>query len=284
MTFSTLVDLKEHQANQHTHFGASSYWSVSEEMAFRSYLAEFGTEGQAFENIATRMGTKTAPMVRNRYVKLQREGKHPEVIETAETANFRLRYPEPSDTPPETGKFLANGPWQSRLMEYTQRNGLPRPTYTIASDKRGGKTAWGCTVEIGNGTFPADYWYSEDYVHSAREVAASVALKYLEYAHHQRQEDSDHENVAEIEMTSGEDAELTEEIEFADSLGSQIEYGDSDPPRPRSSHRLGYYSLPGYHMTRAVKSNIQYYSGPDTTVKVHTLGVRIVEATHQLRD
>jgi hypothetical protein len=55
----------------------------------------------------------------------------------------------------------------------------------------GGRTAWSCTVEVHGQTIPARYWYSGDYVHNAKEDAASVALERLEYlaqqAHQQQQ-------------------------------------------------------------------------------------------------
>jgi len=52
----------------------------------------------------------------------------------------------------------------------------------------GGRTAWSCTVEVNGQTVPARYWYSGDYVHNAKEDAASVALERLQYQHQQMQQ------------------------------------------------------------------------------------------------
>lgn len=52
----------------------------------------------------------------------------------------------------------------------------------------GGRTAWSCTVEVHGQTVPARYWYSGDYVHNAKEDAASLALERLEYIAKQQQQ------------------------------------------------------------------------------------------------
>ncbi|KAE9977034.1 hypothetical protein EG328_002303 [Venturia inaequalis] len=71
------------------------------------------------------------------------------------------------------------GPWQEKLNEHCVANGFRAPIYQIASDRRGGRTAWSSTVEIQGTTIPARYWYDGQYVHNAKEDAAQVALERL---------------------------------------------------------------------------------------------------------
>ena len=42
---------------------------------------------------------------------------------------------------------------------------------------QGAETAWSCTVQIQGQMFPARFWYDGQYVNSAREDAAQVALQ-----------------------------------------------------------------------------------------------------------
>ncbi|TID23571.1 putative GTPase-activating protein [Venturia nashicola] len=71
------------------------------------------------------------------------------------------------------------GPWQEKLNELCIANGFRPPIYQIASDRRGGRTAWSSTVEVQGTTIPARYWYDGQYVHNAKEDAAQVALERL---------------------------------------------------------------------------------------------------------
>jgi len=71
------------------------------------------------------------------------------------------------------------GPWQEKLNDHCVAHGFRAPIYQIASDRRGGRTAWSSTVEIQGTTIPARYWYDGQYVHNAKEDAAQVALERL---------------------------------------------------------------------------------------------------------
>lgn len=52
--------------------------------------------------------------------------------------------------------------------------------FTILSDRRGGRTAWSCTVTIpGQRLVQARFWYDGQYVSNAKEDAAEVALQHL---------------------------------------------------------------------------------------------------------
>jgi len=71
------------------------------------------------------------------------------------------------------------GPWQERLNQHCADHGMRPPVYQIASDRRGGRTAWSSTVEVEGRLVPARFWYDGQYVHNAREDAAEVALQRL---------------------------------------------------------------------------------------------------------
>lgn len=52
--------------------------------------------------------------------------------------------------------------------------------FNILSDRRGGRTAWSCTVTIpGQRLVQARFWYDGQYVSNAKEDAAEVALQQL---------------------------------------------------------------------------------------------------------
>jgi serine/arginine repetitive matrix protein 2 len=93
--------------------GASSYWSVVEEHDFKKCLAFYGTDFQA---IANHMGTKTQTMVgqpsclvtthtdakqiKNHYQKFVNDGKHMDMIQTANDATRRRNLGEDMGLPP----------------------------------------------------------------------------------------------------------------------------------------------------------------------------------------
>ncbi|KAH7059068.1 hypothetical protein B0J12DRAFT_566881, partial [Macrophomina phaseolina] len=77
--------------------GMSSYWSVNESTDFRNYLGYYGTDFQA---IARQMGTKTAAMVKNEYVRKTDSGNHPELVEIAQAADERRKRGEDLGPPP----------------------------------------------------------------------------------------------------------------------------------------------------------------------------------------
>lgn len=71
------------------------------------------------------------------------------------------------------------GYWQNLLRDYCQVNRIQPPTWTIMSDRRGGRTAWSSTVTVEGQQMPARFWYDGQNVNNAREDAAEVAYKLL---------------------------------------------------------------------------------------------------------
>ncbi|KAI9370633.1 hypothetical protein BJX61DRAFT_81649 [Aspergillus egyptiacus] len=70
--------------------------------------------------------------------------------------------------------------WRLRLEMYCNRVNAEKPTYSTFSDRRGGRTAWSCTVTVRGTPFPARYWFDGPYIENAMEDAAEVALKILD--------------------------------------------------------------------------------------------------------
>ncbi|PTU20241.1 hypothetical protein P175DRAFT_0558430 [Aspergillus ochraceoroseus IBT 24754] len=71
--------------------------------------------------------------------------------------------------------------WRLKLDNYCWKANIESPTYNTFSDRRGGRTAWSCTVTVtGRGTYAARYWYDGRFVDNAKEDAAEVALKILD--------------------------------------------------------------------------------------------------------
>ncbi|KAF1983298.1 hypothetical protein K402DRAFT_315451, partial [Aulographum hederae CBS 113979] len=66
-----------------------------------------------------------------------------------------------------------------RALDFCARNGFSQPVYMIASDRRGGRTAWSSTVEVLGQRIPARFWYDGQYVNQAKEDAAEVAFQRL---------------------------------------------------------------------------------------------------------
>ncbi|PVH98013.1 hypothetical protein DM02DRAFT_475026, partial [Periconia macrospinosa] len=66
--------------------------------------------------------------------------------------------------------------WQRKLDEYCMAQCFQHPLYSIVSDRRGGRTAWSCTLSVAGETFAARYWYDGQYVQNAKEDAAELAL------------------------------------------------------------------------------------------------------------
>ncbi|KAI4169442.1 MAG: hypothetical protein LQ348_007270, partial [Seirophora lacunosa] len=64
--------------------------------------------------------------------------------------------------------------------DHCHRFALPSPVFSIVSDRRGGRTAWSSTVTIsGHHVIQARFWYDGQYVTTAKEDAAEVALQQL---------------------------------------------------------------------------------------------------------
>ncbi|EEA24550.1 hypothetical protein TMatcc_007653 [Talaromyces marneffei ATCC 18224] len=70
--------------------------------------------------------------------------------------------------------------WQKMLGDHCSKNGLAAPEFHIVSDRRGGRTAWSATVNVGGGSFAARYWYDGQYLNNAKEDAAEVAIRKLD--------------------------------------------------------------------------------------------------------
>ncbi|TKA31300.1 hypothetical protein B0A50_02145 [Salinomyces thailandicus] len=66
---------------------------------------------------------------------------------------------------------------QDALTNFCRSNGLRAPAWQVVSDRRGGRTAWSCTVQVAGAHIGARYWYDGQYVNNAREDAAEVALQ-----------------------------------------------------------------------------------------------------------
>jgi hypothetical protein len=69
-----------------------------------------------------------------------------------------------------------------KLARLCEENGWLPPTYTVFSDRRGGRTAWTAAVFVFDQYYAALFWWDGKFIPSAKEGAAWVALKKL----HQR--------------------------------------------------------------------------------------------------
>ncbi|KAF2671543.1 hypothetical protein BT63DRAFT_453939 [Microthyrium microscopicum] len=88
--------------------------------------------------------------------------------------------PSPSTQQQVDSDRRAIGPWQTWLEQFCGNNGLRPPVYSIASDRRGGRTAWSAAVEVNGAPYLARYWYDGNFITNAKEDAAQVALERLE--------------------------------------------------------------------------------------------------------
>jgi len=102
------------------------------------------------------------------------------------------------------------GPWQEQLKQFCSTHGMAPPVYHIASDRRGGRTAWSSAVDVHGSTYNACFWYDGKYIENAKEDAANVAIERMEAArqllmqqqqlvqqqqHQQGQQDQEHDGV-----------------------------------------------------------------------------------------
>ncbi|KAJ4414452.1 hypothetical protein N0V85_003141 [Neurospora sp. IMI 360204] len=74
--------------------------------------------------------------------------------------------------------FNANQ-WQSKLADACRSYQMPLPQYHVVSDRRGGRTAWSCRVEVGGELIDARFWFDGKNLENAKEDAAEVALNRL---------------------------------------------------------------------------------------------------------
>jgi hypothetical protein len=83
-------------------------------------------------------------------------------------------------SPATSSAGLISATWQEKLQDHCRRAQLHPPVFNILSDRRGGRTAWSCTVTIpGQRLVQARFWYDGQYVSNAKEDAAEVALQQL---------------------------------------------------------------------------------------------------------
>lgn len=81
---------------------------------------------------------------------------------------------------PASGTPGAMPNWQKMLEEHCTKHELPAPEFHIVSDRRGGRTAWSATVNLGPRRWAARYWYDGQYINNAKEDAAEVAIRSLD--------------------------------------------------------------------------------------------------------
>ncbi|KAH6661503.1 hypothetical protein F5X68DRAFT_218906 [Plectosphaerella plurivora] len=111
------------QAERRSHVQPSSYWSVSETDVFPGLLRAFGSDWQA---MAAHMGSKTAVMVKNYYVR-QRDSHKPEwesLLAEADAKKSRgEKRPDPPAPPTQTGrkKYDATTTTQNRPLASASR-------------------------------------------------------------------------------------------------------------------------------------------------------------------
>ncbi|KAF2455132.1 hypothetical protein BDY21DRAFT_79644 [Lineolata rhizophorae] len=86
--------------------------------------------------------------------------------------------------------------WQDKLRDLCNTAQYRQPVYNISSDRRGGRTAWSCTIEVEGRRIPARYWYDGNFIHNAREDAAEMALQYLNQLQQHQQQQSPQQNPA----------------------------------------------------------------------------------------
>ncbi|KAK4959931.1 hypothetical protein LTR10_002820 [Elasticomyces elasticus] len=84
-----------------------------------------------------------------------------------------------SVTPSSTSSAPESTPKQDQLIGYCRSQGLRTPAWQVVSDRRGGRTAWSCTVNVSGQHIAARFWYDSQYVNNAREDAAERALQML---------------------------------------------------------------------------------------------------------
>ncbi|CEL02388.1 hypothetical protein BJX68DRAFT_219627 [Aspergillus pseudodeflectus] len=70
--------------------------------------------------------------------------------------------------------------WRMKLQFYCDKTSVAPPIYNTFSDRRGGRTAWSCSVVVHGTTFHSRYWFDGEYVENAMEDAAEVAIKVLD--------------------------------------------------------------------------------------------------------
>ncbi|KAJ6104306.1 hypothetical protein N7523_010626 [Penicillium sp. IBT 18751x] len=79
------------------------------------------------------------------------------------------------------GSSATRKSWQDKLGDHCNMVKIAAPTFSIVSDRRGGRTAWSSTVIVQGQSFSARYWYDGQYINNAKEDAAEVALGALSH-------------------------------------------------------------------------------------------------------
>ncbi|KAF2684396.1 hypothetical protein K458DRAFT_417981 [Lentithecium fluviatile CBS 122367] len=73
--------------------------------------------------------------------------------------------------------MAAGATWSQRLREHCAARGFSEPAWQDISDRRGGRTAWSCIVNVQGQHHPARFWYDGAFMQQAREDAAEMALR-----------------------------------------------------------------------------------------------------------
>ncbi|KAF7585742.1 hypothetical protein BBP40_010168 [Aspergillus hancockii] len=69
--------------------------------------------------------------------------------------------------------------WQDQLKNHCRGQKWQDPVFNIYTERRGGRTAWTCSVCVQGKPYPAQFWYDGDYINNAKEDAAEKALNVL---------------------------------------------------------------------------------------------------------
>lgn len=85
----------------------------------------------------------------------------------------------PSASNPKKLETPNKGVWQTRLEDACKEYKITAPKYELASDRRGGRTAWSSSVTVYGSVHSARFWYDGNNIHNAREDAAEVAYNWL---------------------------------------------------------------------------------------------------------
>ncbi|KAK1759705.1 hypothetical protein QBC47DRAFT_398509 [Echria macrotheca] len=80
-------------------------------------------------------------------------------------------------------KTSSSKSWQDKLRDACVEYQIGEPVFQLASDRRGGRTAWSSTVKVWGQEFSARFWYDGKNTNNAREDAAEVALTWLVQTH-----------------------------------------------------------------------------------------------------
>ncbi|KAI1007976.1 hypothetical protein K3495_g265 [Podosphaera aphanis] len=78
-----------------------------------------------------------------------------------------------------TTNTVSSRNWQQKLEEMCCEARIPLPVYQLMSERRGGRTAWSCTVTFSGHSFNARFWFDGNNTNNAKEDAAELAVQHL---------------------------------------------------------------------------------------------------------